>query len=241
MGGYYTLGDHCQNALSTEQDRVTLSPHEGEHPGEWNRSLSRQAGEPASIKQMTRVLRVNTTANDLGLQSFLDAEGWRRVAITDPRRHQIVQILAEGPLARLGITELRFESAEPSPAEVLAMFRPGDYEFRGRTADGDLLVSEATLSHDFLPAPTFTPANGQVVNPSNTVVTWTAPGAERVEVILENVELGHLLDVTVAGSITSLNVPPQFLQPNREYRIETLAISANGNRTIAESTFRTMP
>jgi len=183
----------------------------------------------------------NTTANDLGLQVFLDAEGWKKVRVSDPRGREIVQVMAQGPLSQLGITELRFESAEPSPAEVLALFRPGDYRFRGKTADGDNLVSTATLSHDFLPAPTFSPSNGQVVDPNNTVVTWNAPGAERVEVILENADLGHLFDVTVAGTITSLNVPPQFLRRGVEYKIEILAIAENGNRTIVEGTFVTRP
>ncbi|MGH9258666.1 MAG: hypothetical protein ACRD08_02030, partial [Acidimicrobiales bacterium] len=104
----------------------------------------------------------NTTANDLGLQLFLDAEGWKRLRVADPRGREIVQITAQGTLSELGITELRFESAEPSPAEVLALFRPGEYRFRGRTAAGDNLVSTATLSHDFLPAPTFSPTNGLV-------------------------------------------------------------------------------
>jgi hypothetical protein len=181
----------------------------------------------------------NTTDNDLGLQLFLDAEGWKRVKVFDPKRHEIVDFLAQGRLSRLGITELRFESAEPSPAEVLALFPAGEYRFRGRTVEGGLLVSRATLSHDFLRAPTFSPSNGEIVDPSNTVVTWNAPGAEKVELIIEHEELGHVLDVTVSGSTRRLRIPPQFLVKGEEYNIEILAISENGNRTIAESTFRT--
>lgn len=183
----------------------------------------------------------NTTANDLGLQVFLDAEGWKKVKVADPRGREIVEILARGTLSQLGITELRFESAEPSPAEVLALFRPGEYRFRGRTADGDNLVAAATLSHDFLPPPTLSPSGGQVVDPGNLVVTWSAPGAERVEIIIEQAELGHNFDVIVSGTTTSLSVPPQFLRPGVEYKIEILAIGENGNRTIVEGTFVTRP
>jgi hypothetical protein len=182
----------------------------------------------------------NTTANDLGLQVFLDAEGWKRLSVSDPRRREIVGITAEGNLAELGITELRFESAEPSPTEVLAMFRPGVYEFRGRTVEGDALLSRATLSHGFLTPPTFSPANGQTVNRNSTVVLWNAPGAARVEVIIEQPDFGDVFDVIVPGSVTSLGVPAQFLRPGTEYKIEILAIGTNGNRTIAESTFVTM-
>jgi hypothetical protein len=181
----------------------------------------------------------NTTDNDLGLQLFLDSEGWKRVRVLDPGRNEIVLLQAEGKLARLGITELRFESAEPSPEEVLALFPPGEYRFRGRSVEGDQLASNASLSHDFAPAPTFSPSGGEVVDPRQTVVEWNAPGAEQVELIIEQDELGHVLDITLSGSSKRLRVPPQFLTPGMEYKIEILSISENGNRTIAESTFRT--
>jgi hypothetical protein len=181
----------------------------------------------------------NSTDNDLGLQLFLDSEGWKRVRVLDPGRNEIVFLEAEGRLAKLGITELRFESAEPSPEEVLALFPPGEYRFRGRSVEGDQLASNAILSHNFPAAPTFSPSDGEVVDPRRTVVEWNAPGAEQVELIIEQEELGHVLDITLSGSSKRLRVPPQFLTPGTEYKIEILSISENGNRTIAESTFRT--
>jgi hypothetical protein len=181
----------------------------------------------------------NSTDNDLGLQLFLDSDGWKRVRVLDPGGNEIVLIQAEGKLARLGITELRFESAEPSPEEVLALFPPGKYRFRGRSVEGDLLASNVILSHDFPPAPTFSPSGGEVVDPRQTVVEWNTPGAEQVELIIEQDELGHVLDITLSASTKRLRVPPQFLTPKMEYKIEVLSISENGNRIIAESTFRT--
>lgn len=181
----------------------------------------------------------NTTDNDLGFQVFLDAEGWKRVSLTNPAGNSVGRILADGKLAEIGITELRFESAEPSPAEVLARFPAGNYTFRGLTVDGVSLLSRARLSHRFAPRPSITPRNGQVVDPRNTVVRWDAPGAERVEIIIEHADLGHSFDVIVSGSTTRLTVPPQFLRRGKEYKIEILSIAENGNRTIAESTFRT--
>jgi hypothetical protein len=183
----------------------------------------------------------NVTANDLGFQIFLDADGWDLVSVSGPQESEIVDITAKGPLAELGITELRFESAEPSPAQVLGLFPAGHYYFLGQTVDGATLTASAKLSHSFLAAPTFSPSHGQVVDPDNAVVTWNAPGAELVEVIIESDELPHVFDVTVSGSTTSLTIPPQFLAPGTEYKIEVLAIGANHNRTIVESTFVTMP
>lgn len=183
---------------------------------------------------------LNSTDNDLGLQVFLDTDdGWKRVRVLDPARRDILEFETAGRLSRLGLTELRFESAEPSPEEVLALFPPGEYRFRGRTVEDEQLASSATLSHDFPPAPTFSPSDGEVVDPRNTVVEWTAPEAEQVEIIIEQEELEHVLDVILSGSTRRLRVPAQFLQPGLEYNIEILSIGENGNRIITESSFRT--
>jgi hypothetical protein len=183
----------------------------------------------------------NTTDNDLGFQLFLDAAGWQKVVLTDPNGEQIVRVVAEGSLADLGITELRFESAEPSPNEVLNKFPEGEYRLRGQTVDGTILFSKAELSHDFLPAPTISPRDGQVVDQANTVVTFNAPGAEQIEIIIEDEERGEVFDVILPGTSTRLSVPRQFLRRDTEYKIEILALSENGNRTIVESTFVTAP
>ncbi len=183
----------------------------------------------------------NSTDNDLGLQIFLDAEGWRQVKVSDPRKQKIVQIMTEGKLSDLGITELRFESAEPSPAEVLALFPAGEYTFRGKTVEDGKLYSTATLSQDLLPAPTFSPSDGDAVDAGATTVTWNAPGAEQVEIIISNEETDATLDVTVSAPVTSLDIPPQFLQADSEYKIEILSIAENGNKTITESNFVTLP
>jgi hypothetical protein len=78
-----------------------------------------------------------------------------------------------------------------------------------------------------------------VVDKFNTGVKWEATDTKQVEVIIEQDELGHSLDILLSGSTTRLTVPPQFLRRGREYRIELQAVTDNGNRTIAESTFRT--
>ena len=184
---------------------------------------------------------LNTTDHDMGFQVFVDAEGWQRVSLFDPDGNRVFGIHADGKLAEIGITELRFESEEPSPAEVRSRFPAGQYLFRGQTVEGTTLLSEVDLSQRMLPAPTFTPRDGQVVDRTNAVVRWNAPDAEKVEIIIEHDELEHVLDVTVSGSTDRLTIPRQFLRPGREYKIEILAIAENGNRTIAESTFRTEP
>lgn len=200
-----------------------------------------ESGARAPFDEAQVFFEFNTTDDDLGFQLFLDAEGWRKLAVADPTGNQLLRLVTEGSLSDLGITELRFESAEPSPDEVLSRFPEGVYRFRGQTIEGATLASTATLSHDFLPAPAFSPRNGQVVDKRNTVVTWNSHGAELVELIIEQEDLGHVLDVTVPGTTSRLTVPPQFLRRGTEYKIEILLIAENGNRTIAESTFETEP
>jgi hypothetical protein len=183
----------------------------------------------------------NSTDNDLGLQLFLDAVGWKRVRVLNPARNEIVFLQALGKLSQLGITELRFESAEPSPQEVLSRFPAGEYRFRGRGVAGELLASNVILSQELPTPPTFTPSGGQRVEARNTVVEWNAPGAEQVEIIVSSDAVDDNLDVIIANSVKRLRIPPQFLHPGLEYKIEILSISENGNKTITESTFRTRP
>ena len=183
---------------------------------------------------------LNTTDHDMGFQVFLDAPGWKRVSLTGPNGNRLFVLSADTRLEEVGITELRFESAEPSPAAIRSRFPAGDYTFRGETVEGVSLFSKAHLGSGILNPPTFTPRNGQVVDPLNTVVKWDVPGnTEMVEVIIEHDDLGHVLDVTVSASTNRLTIPRQFLRRGKEYKIEILAIAPNGNRTIAESTFKT--
>ena len=62
-----------------------------------------------------------------------------------------------------------------------------------------------------------------------------------VEIIIGSEDSDNSLDVIISGSSGSLNIPPQFLEPGLAYKIELLAYAENGNRTIVESTFITMP
>ncbi len=181
----------------------------------------------------------NTTDNDLGLQIFLDGEDWERVRVIDPNRQKIVEVKAQGGLRDLGITELFFESAEPSPQEVLDLFDPGEYHFQGVTTEGDRLFGTGELSHDFLAPPVFSPRDFEEVDPRKVVVKWEVEDAEFVEVIIENEETDETFDVIVSGEVSSLTIPPQFLDYGMEYKLEILAIAENGNKTIAESFFVT--
>ena len=183
----------------------------------------------------------NSTDNDLGFQLFLDAEGWRRVNVFGPDRHRVVDFRGRGPLKELGLTELRFESAEPSPAEVLALFDPGDYVFVGVTTDGRRLVGEGELSHDLPPAAVFVhPLDGETVSPENLIMEWNpVPGLDGYEIIVGSESSGNSLSLELDGDASSVSMPNEFMKAGAEYKAEVLTIAENGNKTITELVFFT--
>ncbi len=97
----------------------------------------------------------NATDKDLGIQLFLDGEGWRRIKIYDPRWKKILDVKVHGSVGLIGLTELFSESAEPTYAgedaeisrqELLDLFTAGTYRIYGRTAEGDWLRGETELT-----------------------------------------------------------------------------------------------
>jgi hypothetical protein len=184
----------------------------------------------------------NSSADDAGIQVFLDADAWKEIAIFDENGRDLLEIETGGGMKKLGLTELRFEGAEPGGLEALGAFPEGEYRFRGITIDRMRLVGSADLSHDLPPAPEFTPSEGETVDPDDVVIEWEPiPGMDRFQVIVESDANGLVMEVSVSPQTTSLHVPPTFLVPNTEYKAEVLAISPDGNRTITEGTFVTGP
>jgi len=171
---------------------------------------------------------------------MLDGEAWEVVRAFDPGQRQIFEIKALGRLEQLGLTELFFESAEPSPGEVLALFPAGIYRFTGETLDDERLMGTARLSHDLPPAPVFSPSNGELVDRNNVVIRWRAiVGVAGYQVIVANEDLGVAMTVDLKPSVTDLHVPPTFLEAGTAYTVEVLAIATNGNKTITQGAFVT--
>src|SRR5439155_23019101 len=90
-------------------------------------------------------------------------------------------VTARGSVGMTGMTELFFESAEPSfqdlPLnELLARFREGPYTFNGTTVDGKNLSGKATLKHNIPAGPkVISPANGESLSPNLPVVVGREP------------------------------------------------------------------
>ncbi len=194
---------------------------------------------------------INDTDGDAGIQMFLDGEGWRRMKVFDPDGKLVLDVKGKGAIRQQGLTELFFESAEPSfevqpLEEFLALHPPGKYIFEGTTTEGEPLTGMDRLSHRLPGAPLLVFPVEEAVDPENAEFVWEAvadpAGGEIVSynVVVEcEGEEERVLDVTVGPETTSLTVPPEFLEQEEfdECKWEVLAIENSGNRTISEAEF----
>ncbi|MGH9464056.1 MAG: fibronectin type III domain-containing protein [Thermoanaerobaculia bacterium] len=197
------------------------------------------------------IIELNSTDQDVGIQIFLDGEHWKRLKVFDPDGNKIFDVKGKGSVGALGVTELFMESEEPSLEDLplddfLALFPEGKYRFVGRTVDGRELKGTARFTHAIPEGPFLVqPAEGAVVDPDNTVVEWQAvadpPGSEIVgyQVIVEREDEVRVIDIKLSADITSVTIPPEFMEPGTEYKFEVLAIEDGGNQTISERAFET--
>lgn len=200
-------------------------------------------------------IEINGTDGDSGLHALIDAEGWEFVKIFDPRGKLVFHVMGGGSVKKTGLTELFFESAEPGFEELpldefLKRFPAGHYECVGKTIEGDILYSVATLTHALPNVPVLlSPAEDSVQDRNNTVVTWqpvpdpVGSHITRYEVLIgeEGSSPKRSLSVVVPATGTSMTVPAAFLTPGKTYKWEILAIEESGNQTLAEATFHTAP
>ncbi len=107
---------------------------------------------------------LNNTDGDLGIHALIDGEPWKRLQIEDPHERRVFGAVARGRLRRQGVTEIFFESAEPTfdelaPEAFFRRFPEGTYEVEGITLEGDELESETEITHA-MPAPPVPTVNG---------------------------------------------------------------------------------
>lgn len=197
-------------------------------------------------------IEFNSTDEDVGVQVSLDGEPWRRVTIVSPNGRTILEITGSDNLRKQGLTELFFESSEPSLDEVplsefLARFPEGEYKFFGITTEGDRLEGRDTLTHAIPDGPSIvSPSkNGVVLDPTKTFIRWdpvTAPAGIQIvgyEVTVSGAKISREFSVLLPPTSTSVKVPREILEPGRRYDFEVLSIEVSGNQTITSGFFRT--
>lgn len=124
-----------------------------------------QADEEGEFSEVHLFFELNNTDGDLGIHALIDGDAWRRLTIRDKRERRILDVNVGGRLKRQGLTEIFFESAEPtfdelSPDRFFRRFPEGEYEIKAQTLEGEELEAEIELSH-VMPAPPQTYVNGE--------------------------------------------------------------------------------
>jgi len=142
---------------------------------------------------------------------------------------------------RLGQADFQFETPEPSLDDLKVAYPEGDYRFRGKTVDGDILESIVPLSYDLLPTPVMTyPKEGETEVPINgLVVEFSSDDAEAIRLEIEDEEEGVALKVDLPGNATSFVVPNGWLQSGTVYVLDIKAIAEWGNQTVVDVEFTT--
>ncbi len=207
---------------------------------------------------------LNDTCGDLGIHAAIDGEPWKELEIEAPNGRELLDIRASSRLKQQGMTQLLFESAEPTfeeltPEEFFARFPEGVYEIGGETLDGVELESEVELSHVMAAPPSNIRVNGELVpedcdvDPGPTVsnpvtITWDPVTTSHpeigasgpVEVVLYEFVLetdDFKLTAGLPPSITEFDAPAAYLALSEEWKLEIIVRTETHNNTATESCF----
>ena len=206
---------------------------------------------------------LNDTDGDIGIQALLDGEPWTDLEIEGPGDSRLLDIVSRGRLARQGMTELFFESAEPDfeeerPSDFFRRFPEGRYRIDARAQEGGRIQSSAVLSHVLAARPSNIRLNNVAAARScDDPLPMVAPPVmiDWDPVTHSHPSLGKTGPVTISryqlfvereGVNFSLNLPPsvtQFEVPRgvtdlgKDFKFEIIARTATGNNTAIESCF----
>jgi hypothetical protein len=133
-----------------------------------------QEGPELPFDEAQLYFELNHTDGDLGIHGLIDGDAWKSLEIEGPGEKLLMNVWIRNALRRQGLTEIFFESDEPSfdelsPAAFFKRFPEGIYEIEGITLDGEELEAELRLSH-VMPGP----PGGIKVNGKNSAVNCDA-------------------------------------------------------------------
>ena len=127
--------------------------------------MASMADEEQPFDEGRLFFELNDTDGDLGIHGKVDGDEWRYLNIEDPNERRMLNLRVRGRLRRQGLTELFFESAEPTfdeldPEDFFRRFPEGWYEIEGYTLDWEERESETYVSH-VIPAAPVVSVNGE--------------------------------------------------------------------------------
>jgi hypothetical protein len=229
-------------------------------------AATKTRNNPTPLKDAKLNIEHNATDLDTGFQGFVDSEGWKDLTFIGPKG-KVLKISGLGSLAKLGVTELFFETVEPenvdvSIADMLTKLPAGNYTIEGPGMENGESTGKtkgtAWLTHNIPAGPVLVaPAEGASVPTNNDLlmkwksVTKTIEGKPvkiiSYQLIIEKIQDPHphmigkvsSLSMYLPPSVTSMRVPKEFLESGVDYDWEVLAIEESGNQTLSSGKFTT--
>lgn len=133
-----------------------------------------QEGEELPFAEAQLYFELNHTDGDLGFHGLIDGDAWKSLEIESPSETLLMNVWIRSSLRRQGMTEIFFESDEPSfdelsPARFFNRFPAGVYEVEGITLEDEELEAEIRVSHA-MPGP----PGGIKINGRNSAVNCDA-------------------------------------------------------------------
>jgi hypothetical protein len=222
---------------------------------------SQRASQPFAVADL--FVELNDTDQDLGLHAEIDGGAWTQLEIEDARDRPLLGLIGVGRLRSQGLTQLAFESAEPTfeeldPEKFFRRFPEGVYEISAVAQEGGEFESKVRLSH-VLAAPVEPTVNGlpsvecdapslpevaapvfidwDPVTKSHPEVGATGPVTiSRYQFFVERENTKLSLDLP--PSVTEFEIPTSVTAPGGVYKFEIIARTSTGNNTAVESCFR---
>lgn len=234
-------------------------------------SLTLAAAPPtvraAEFSEAELFFELNDTDGDLGIHASIDGGPYAKLEIADAQERVILKIMAQGRLARQGLTQLFLESAEPSfdelkPKEFFRRFPEGIYEIEAKSLEGEEIEGTVELSHvlaapvgnimvndepaaencDDLPLPSVSDPiliDWDPVTTSHPEIGESGP----VEIVRYQffVEQGDVkFAVDLPPTQTQFQVPTEIIalgNTDEPFKFEIIARTATGNNTAIENCF----
>jgi hypothetical protein len=224
-----------------------------------------RAQGPQRFSEAELFFELNDTDGDLGIHASIDGGPWTDLEIEGPGERLLLNILSRGRLRAQGLTQLFFESAEPSfdelaPADFFRRFPEGRYEIEGRAQDGRTIESTVVLSHVLAAPPENILVSGAPAAEScdaeplptvsaPVIIDWDpvtqshpeigkrgAIGVSRYQLFVEREDVKLSLDLP--PTITEFEVPTDVTDLGKEFKFEIIVRTTTGNNTAVESCFR---
>jgi len=224
------------------------------------------AVQAAEFSQAELYVELNNTDEDLGIHGAVDGGAYSRLEIEDPNERVILVLRAVGRLARQGLTQLFFESAEPTfdelePEEFFRRFPEGTYEIDAVSLTGEEIEGSVVFSHVLAtPVGNITIAGVPAAENCDADPLPSVNGDEPVIIDWDPVTTSHptigktgpiqisryqffveregvKIAVDLPPTVTQFEVPADILALGDEFKFEIIARTASGNNTAIESCF----